>query len=328
MNVFYFSSDQYASVAAVSIVSLLENNKTSEPVHIFIADDGIKEDTKLKLMEMISGYNADVQFIELPDPSELLDFPFKDRYQIGHSYPRMCIARLLPEELDRVLILDSDTLVLDDLSELWNMDLKDNILAGVVDCMNLKAYRRQFMLEPGQIYCNAGMFLVDLKKWREQKVEEEIISTIKEHNGNVFFFEQTLMNFCCRGKILKLPPEYNAYTLFYAFEYDNLITWRKPTVFYSKEEAQKAVEHPKIIHFTRNFYMKSHPWKEGSNHPFSEIYRKYMAMTPWTDLWKDNRTEKQEKKYRLWHKLPQKTLCRGANILYNKIRPLMRWRNE
>lgn len=328
MNVFYFSSDLYASIAAVSMISLLENNKTIGTIHFFIADDGIKEETKEKLSDLIRNYSADITYIPLPAPSELLDFPFKDRYQIGHSYPRMCIARLLPESVERVLILDSDTLVLDDLGKLWGIDMGDNILAGVVDCINLRAFNKQFALKDGQFYCNAGMFLVDLKKWREQRIEDEIIKTIREHNGNVFFFEQTLMNYSCRGKILKLHPEYNAYTLFYAFEYDNLIIWRNPTVFYSKEEVREAVEKPKIIHFTRNFYMKSHPWKEGSEHPLTEVYRNYMQMTPWTKLWKDNRTAKQERRYKFWHKIPQKQLCQGANILYNHIRPLMTWRNE
>lgn len=328
MNIFYFSSDLYASVAAVSMVSLLENNISKETVHFFIADDGIKDNTKSQLESLVRRYDADIVYIELPDPSDLLDFPFKDRYQIGHSYPRMCIAQLLPKDIERILILDSDTVVLGDLSELWNMDLENNILAGVVDCMNLKAYGKQFALEDGQFYCNAGMFLVDLKKWRDQHIEDEIKRTIKKHNGNVFFFEQTLMNYSCRGKILKLSPAYNAYTLFYAFKYSNLIAWRRPTVFYSQDEVEKAVARPKIVHFTRNFYMKSHPWKEGSEHPLTETYRQYMRLTPWKDLWKDNRTEKQERRYKLWHKIPQKTLCWGANILYNRIRPLLWWKNE
>lgn len=328
MNIFYFASDLFASIAATSIISMLENNNTVDFFNFYVADDGINDDSKEKMTSMVRRYNADIHFISLPDPSELLDFPFKSRYQIGHSYPRMCIAHILPESIDRVLVLDSDTLILDDLGELWNMDIGDNILAGVVDCVNIKAFNKQFSLNEDELYCNAGMFLVDLKKWREQKIEEKIIKTIKEKKGNVFFFEQTLMNYSCRGKVLKLDPKYNTYTLFYAFEYDNLLIWRHPTIFYKKEEIQEALNHPKIVHFTRNFYMKSHPWKEGSEHPLTEIYRRYMEMTPWKQIWKDTRTMKQEWYYKVWHKIPQKMLCRGANILYNYIRPLMIWRNE
>ena len=328
MDVFYFCSDLYTSVAAVSIVSLLENNKKMDHINIYIADDNIKQGTKERLLEMVSRYKASVFFVPLPDPSELLNFPFKSRYQIGHSYPRMCLAKLLPNSVDRVLVLDSDTLILGDLTRLWNTDLKGNILAGVVDCMNLKAYRKQFALSESQLYCNAGVFLVDVKKWRERKIEDIIIEAIKKNNGNVFFFEQTLMNYSCRGEVLKLPLKYNAYTLIYAFDYENFITWRKPTVFYSKNEVMNAKKNPVIIHFTRNFYMKSHPWKKGSVHPFTKVYRQYMSMTPWKNLWEDNRTPKQEFKYKLWHKIPQRILCQGANIIYNFVRPMMFWRNE
>lgn len=329
MNVFYFCSDLYASIAAVSMLSLLENNHSFERIHFFIADDGIKKETKNLMIESISKFDADIIFIPLSNPSDLLAFPFEKPYQMGHSYPRMCIGRLLPQTVERLLILDSDTLILDDLGSLWNVDMGSNILAGVVDCMNLKKYKKRFLLEQeGEFYCNAGVFLVDLKKWREHKIENDIIEKIKEKKGNIFFFEQTLMNYCCRGRILKLSPSYNMYTLFYAFKYENLITWRHPTVFYDKKTVQEAIDSPVIIHFTRNFYMKSHPWRQDADHPLTEVYRQYMEKTPWKKLWKKNRTFKQNMCYRIWHLLPQKLLCRGANIVYNYIRPLMTWRNE
>ena len=54
----------------------------------------------------------------------------------------MCIGTLLPNNVDRVICLDSDTLICSDLEELWNIDMHGNILAGVADCMNIKKYRR------------------------------------------------------------------------------------------------------------------------------------------------------------------------------------------
>ena len=36
MNVFYFTSDLFASVAATSIVSLLENNKTANEINFYM----------------------------------------------------------------------------------------------------------------------------------------------------------------------------------------------------------------------------------------------------------------------------------------------------
>lgn len=328
MNVFYFTSDLFVSIAATSIVSLMENNKSSKQINFYIIDDGISDENKAKLTAMIEFYGRTVTYISAADPSELFDFPFKNRYQMGHSYVRMAIGTLLPKTVDRVLALDSDTLIIDDISELWNIDMGNNILAGVIDCMNLKAYHRQFGLSGEEFYCNAGMFLINLKKWREQHIENEIKKIIREKNGNVFFFEQTLMNYSCKGKIYKLHPRYNSYTLFYAFEYKNLIKWRRPTIFYTKKEVEEAKLNSKIIHFTRNFYMLSRPWVKECNHPLSEKYQYYKKMTPWKELEEDNRSNKQKIKHKLWHVFPQGIVAIGASILYNIIRPKMWWRNE
>ena len=328
MNVFYFTSNLFVSVAATSIVSLMENNKSFDHIHIYMIDDGIKTENKQKLTALAESFGHSIVYIEAPDPSELFDFSFKSRYQMGHSYVRMAIGTLLPPDVDRVLALDSDTLILGDLSDLWNMDMDGNILAGVADCLNLKAYKKQFGLTGDEFYCNAGMYLIDLKKWREQHIEDTIKAAIAERNGNVFFFEQTLINYSCRGKITKLHPEYNTYTLFYAFKYKNLIKWRKPTIFYTEHEIEEAKKSPAIIHFTRNFYMLSRPWVRGCDHPLSRKYLEYKQMTPWSELENDNRSMKQKLLYRFWHIIPQSILAVFAGIIYNEIRPRLWWKNE
>lgn len=328
MNVFYFSSDAFVSVAATSILSLLQNNQKAASIHFYLVDDGIQDKNKQLLTDMIHRYGREITYIPAPDPSEMFQFPFRSRYQIGHSYPKMCIGRLLPPEVDRVLCLDSDTLILDDLTELWELDLGDNVMAGIPEPLNQRAYRYQCHLQDTEIYCNVGVFLVDLNKWREQKMEKEISRIIQKQSGNIFFFEQTLMSYVCRGKIYKLDPCYNSFTALYAFSYDSLLRWRQPSHPFSREEVTEAIEHPAIIHFTRCFYMLSRPWVKGSNHPYTSLYQQYKRFTPWPELEEDARSAKQRIVYRLWHLLPEKVAARIASILYNDIRPLMRWKNE
>lgn len=328
MNVLYFCSDIFLHVAAVSIVSLLENNKNFDEINIFIIDDGISNEKKSMLEKMVNSYNRNISYIPAPDPSKFFKFPFKSRYQMGHSYMRMCIGTLLPESVEKLLCLDSDTLVTGNLSDLWSIEFNENILAGVADCVNLKAFRYQFMLSNNDIYCNAGVFLVNLHNWRKHRIEDKIRATIKEHNGNIFFFEQTLMNYVCRGKIIKLPAFYNSYTLFHAFSYKNLIRWRRPTNFYSEKEVNEAKQNPYIIHFTRNFYMTSRPWVKDCDHPLTETYLYYKRLTPWTSLEDDNKTTKKKIEYKLIHLIPQSLLAHTVNVMYNVVRPLLRWKNE
>lgn len=328
MDVLYFCSDAFIHVAATSIVSLLENNKDLTSINVWVVDDGISEEKKQLLEEMIVQYGRELHFVPAPDPSQFFDFPFKSRYQMGHSYMRMCIGSLLPESIEELLVLDSDTLVLGNLRDLWETKMDNYILAGVADCVNVKAFRHQFMLQDSGIYCNAGMFLVNLKAWRENKIEDCIRETIHENNGNIFFFEQTLMNYACKDKILKLDAKYNSYTLFYAFTYKNLIRWRRPTNFYTESEVKNAVVDSRIIHFTRNFYMTSRPWVLGCDHPLTEVYRRYKYLTPWKELESDNRSFGKKAEYKLIHMIPQVVLVYIVNIMYNTIRPLMRWKNE
>lgn len=328
LNVLYFFSDSFVEVAATSIVSLLENNKSFSHIAVYVIDDGISDEKKEKLRAMIESYGRELVLFPAPDPSAFFNFPFKSRYQMGHSYMRMCIGQLVPDTVDKLLCLDSDTLVLGNLQDFWNLDMGKNILAGVADCVNVRAFKRQFMLNSDQMYCNAGMFLIDMKKWRNEGIENKIKEVIKEHNGNIFFFEQTLMNYVCRDRILKLSPEYNSYTLFYAFKFHNLMIWRRPSKFYSKEEVANAIKNPRIIHFTRNFYMLSRPWVRGCDHPLTSIYLGYKKMTPWSELSEDTRSMSIKMRYRFIHLVPQTLLAHVVYIMYNIIRPLLIWKNE
>ena len=84
MNVFYFSSDLFASVVAVSMVSLLENNKEQEKITFYIVDDGISDEKKILLNNMVVQYESDnikrdVVYLEAFGPEILLKYPFKDR---------------------------------------------------------------------------------------------------------------------------------------------------------------------------------------------------------------------------------------------------------
>ena len=279
MNVLYFCSDAFARIAAVTITSLLENNKSFAQICIYLVGDEVTEANKEFLNGIIENkYGRKFIYIESPLPNECFEYDFKDKYQMGRTWMRLCMTRVIPESVDKVLCMDSDTLVLGDLSEIWNIEMKDNILAGVADCVNVKAFKKHFMMEDNDIYCNAGMFLYNMKAWRESGVEEKFKKIIQGLNGNVFFVEQTLLNSVCRGRIIKLNAEYNSYTLFYAFSYKNLIRWRKPTLFYTFEEVEYARKYPKIIHYTNNFYMISRPWVEHSEHPMAGEFKKYMKM--------------------------------------------------
>lgn len=329
MNIFYFSSDLFAGVMSVSMVSLLENNKASPDIHLYVADDGISDSKKHRLSEMVKGYHREIDFIPAPDPSEIFAYPLKSRYQLGHSYMRMCPGSILPKSLDRVICLDSDTLIRGDISELWSTpDTKAGILYGVSDCFNLEAFKGRFGIPSDGICCNAGVFVIDLKRWRAEGIESKIRDIIRAQNGNVFFSEQTLMSRVCQGEIAKLPLKYNAQSIIFAFSYDDILTFRRPTRYYSEHEVNEAKSAPVIIHFTRNFYMQCRPWAAGCEHPFLDEWLRYKSMTPFNDEPLVEMSTKEKLKRRIFRTIPRKIFMPAIGMIYNDIRPKLLWLNE
>lgn len=328
MDVVYFTSDLFASATGISILSLMKNNLKFDDIHFYVFEDGVSEKNKNLLKKMvIEDYSRKITFLKLPMADECFDYKFKNKYYMGRTYLRLCLDKYLPSSVEKVLCLDSDTLILGDLSEIWYQDLGDNILAGVADCVNVEAFHYQFGLEKNDIYINAGMSIINVKKWHEEGLTEAAIEYIRQKNGNVFFVEQTMMNYLCRNRIKKLPLNYNCYTLIYAFSYDELIKLRNPNIFYTKIEVEEAIKDPRLIHYTRNFYMMSRPWIKGCDHAMTAEYQRYMRLSAWPDLEEDTRTFKEKAKAAMWHMLPRSMMIRLVNFLYNSVRPKLIWKN-
>ena len=133
--------------------------------------------------------------------------------------------------MKKVLFIDCDTLVMQDLTPLWEMDMGDKWLYGVDDCRGA-AYRTNLGLQPTDNYINNGVLLVDLDAWRKNNVEDMFLRYIRENQGDITFVDQGVQNGVLSklGRSGILPPKYNCMTVFFAFDYKNLIKLRKPPV--------------------------------------------------------------------------------------------------
>ncbi|KAG5237903.1 galacturonosyltransferase [Salix suchowensis] len=103
------------------------------------------------------------------------------------NYARIYLADIIPSDVKRVIYLDSDLVVVDDIAKLWEVDLENRVLAAPEYChANFTYYfSNLFWLDPvltktfqgrRPCYFNTGVMVVDLEKWRQgqltQKVEE------------------------------------------------------------------------------------------------------------------------------------------------------------
>ena len=121
---------------------------------------------------------------------------------------RAAFTKIFPA-LDRVVSIDCDTIVLDDISELWTMDLQ-----GCHVAMSRE-------ITWNRPYWNNGICVMDLARMRAEGVDDAMIEELNTVQHP--YVGQDAMQIYCR--ILDLPSIYNA------------SKFTEPT------------EHPKILHF-------------------------------------------------------------------------------
>lgn len=326
MYVIYHSSDSFASVTGVSMISLFENNKEMDDIHVLYIEREMSDENKSAFISIARQYNRELEFMEMPNWSEKLNIELKSCKTgwLGFGYNRLFLTEFIPESVDRVLYLDSDTVIEARLDELWNTNMDGFYMAGVDDCLSSK-YRGIVGLSGEGIYCNAGMLLINLKKWREDHITQAFIKMIYDNNGYFVFNEQSILNSMFSGKVKILPQKYNVNSLVYLFEYHELLKLRRPYRFsYGKEEFYEARKHPVITHFTGNFYIHRRPWIENSDHPHQDAYMKYRALSPWSNvpLDKDTRKSSSIRYTEICHKLPRSAMLAMVSVLYNDLRPI------
>lgn len=109
MDILYSSSDSYAFLTGISILSLLENNRECDAIHIYIMDNHISDINKNKLIEVVKEYRRDISFVPMPDMKELTGQEIDTRRWNISTFGRLYMASALPETVHKVLnIITSD----------------------------------------------------------------------------------------------------------------------------------------------------------------------------------------------------------------------------
>lgn len=323
MYVVYHSSDSFSQVTAVSIASLFENNKEMQDIEVFLIEHEISEENKDKISFLASEYGRRVKFIPMPDINKVENLGLKSikTTWLYDSFCRLYLDKILPSYVDRVLYLDGDVLIDDSLEELWNTDLQGKCVAAVPDCIG-EEYYHLFGLSDTARYCNSGVLLIDLKKWKELRVGEKVAKYVRERNGYVFFMEQTVINAILDSRIHILHPRYNVSTLMQSLSYKELMYLRNPQRSFSEAAFEAAISKPCLIHLTTLFFIVNRAWIENNNHPSKELYLKYVALTPWkeTPLLYDSRNFKKRFVDFFVQNLPRRFVLMVAGYLYKNQR--------
>ena len=156
IGIAYGLDNQYTYPTIVSITSILENG-SSHTYYIFyllVDKKTFKKENKEKFVNLESRYErCEINIIEISD--ENFQNANTKRYPLA-TYYRLILADLLPD-INRIIYLDGDTLIYTDLSEMYNLDMGNNIILGFVDNSYKKA--EEFGIKTYK-YIVAGVLLI------------------------------------------------------------------------------------------------------------------------------------------------------------------------
>lgn len=322
-HIVYASDDKFAEILGVSLVSLYENSKDMENIVVYVLDSGINKGNKDRLLTVCRDYKrTDIQFIPAKDISKRLEMKVAtDRGSLS-QYARLFVSSDLPENLGRVIYLDCDIIIKRSIRELWNLDLRGNTIGALMDAFS-KYYRANIDLEENDIMFNSGVMLIDLDKWKAQKIEEKLMKFISSKNGWIQQGDQGALNAVMSKDTYCFEPRFNSVTIFYDFTYKEMMIYRRPPSFYTEEEICEAVEKPSLIHFTTSF-KSLRPWVKGCKHRYVDEWMKYKKLSPWEDskLWEDNRPQWKRVVLRIYNSIPNYIAVRAAGLMQVYGRPL------
>jgi lipopolysaccharide biosynthesis glycosyltransferase len=209
------------------------------------------------------------------------------------SYFRILMPRLLPADLRRVIYLDADLIVRRDLTQLWELDLRDRLCLAAQDCAapyldaakSLENFDRcgrhlgspvpitnfrELGLSPLAAYFNAGVMLVDLAAWRDADLSGQILACLQQNERHVLWWDQYALNVVLAGRWGALDVRWNQGCNIYAYP-----TWRDSP--FDCQTFERLRSDPFIVHFTTRYK----PWKLSCLHPLRQLYFEYLDRTEW-----------------------------------------------
>ena len=325
MDILYSSSDSYAFLTEISILSLLENNKGCDSIHIYIMDNHISNENRNKLIEVVEKYNREITFVPMPDMKALTGQEIDTRRWNISTFGRLYMASALPETVHKVLNIDCDTIIVDTIEPLWNTDMTGKAFGGMLECINDR-YRRNVGKNNGDYYLNGGIVFLNLDEVRFGNYEKKFTDYITKYGSSLAYLDQDVLNGVVeQDKKVKLPMRYNTLSIYFYATYEQVLKIRraKSHDFYSKEEFTAAVKNPGLVHFTTCFLDGLRPWIKGNQHPYRDKFLEYKNMSPWKDtpLQEDMRSSVIKFRTALIKKAPRFALCEVASVLHGVIIP-------
>jgi len=275
INIFLCSNDKYMPGAHTLIISLLSNSPNCF-FNIFFLFTGKKREMIDLFNDYFEQYNIKIFWLKLKNSLDLSNFKIHAHLTV-ETYYRLLIAEYVPDNIKKIIYIDSDMVVLKDISLLWKEKFSKNIIFAVRaqwgDTIGkIISNHKEIGLDPNAIYFNAGLLLINLEKWRNENFSKKLIDYAENNQDYIEHEDQDILNVIFYKKWLEVNPLWNYCVILPKNK--NEEKW-KPYIKFP----------PNIIHYLG----KKKPWLKNlryatRKHKNSRFFFDYFD----SDFWKSN----------------------------------------
>lgn len=281
-----FSSDEnYIPYLAAAIQSLIFNSSKDYNYDIVILEENISQLSKTSVQSLSKGKNnISIRFANIH--SYLSQIDSKIFYTCEHfsisTYFRFFIPQIFAT-YSKVIYLDSDIIVNKDISQLYNIELGNNLIGASQDIAMLLMRRKEsfwqanvtekLKLQTPDLYFQAGVLVYNIPAMTEANTSAKLFQTLHDL-GKPAMVDQDVLNVVCQGRVTYFENEWN-FNWHLEFDEENPAYFILASAYNNYKKAQKD---PAIIHYASAKKPWNQPelslagefWKHARQTPFYE----------------------------------------------------------
>lgn len=264
--IFYACDDAFVKYTIVSLTSIKANASLDRKYHVYVLYTDISDEMK-EMVLALSDERFEISFEKVTEQLNLISksLPLRHYYS-KTTYYRLFIATMFPE-LDKAIYIDSDTIVLGDISKLYDIDLGDKLLGACheqameqIDVYG--TYVEEVIGISRNEFFNAGILLLNTKAIRDFGVLDKFVYYLGVYDF-IVTQDEDYLNLVCKDRVLWLDQKWNTELVeFFKYDYD--------------------IAEANILHYI----MVNKPW-HYHNCRGADIFWKYAKMTSVYDLLTD-----------------------------------------
>lgn len=262
------TDSKFAPYCSVAICSLISNASPEREYYVYVFQDSLSG-SDITILEEMSTENVQVRCLDVSGHVRP-DLMYESDIYPRPIYFRLFIPELLPQ-FEKVIYLDSDVVVVSDVAELWEIDMKEMVIGAVQDIQHRKR-QKEVSAQLGMNawkYFNSGVLLINCRAFREEQIKERCFYLLANHK-KFLLPDQDALNLACLNKVYYLPARWNLLTYYGRQPY--YIRKNGPYNRFYKE----AQANPGILHYAGGYK----PF-ESSYLGINSVFWRYAAGSPW-----------------------------------------------